>query len=255
MKRRAFIFILLLVAAGGLGWVLVALHPGEPVYQGKRLSDWLGGYWPMGGSTNTWEQADEAVSHAGTRAIPTLLGMLRARDSRFKLKLIELAQKQHFVRVPFTPAANLNFAGAMGFRRLGTNGPSAVPALIKIYTLHLSDSSRAATVMALEDAAPGDVARLAEGLNSQDEEVREMIAGLLGRIRAPPALVVPPLAQCLGDTNAAVRVMAACVIAHFGPDAAAAVPALLKARQDPDAQVRTAAAYALERIDPEAAGK
>ena len=144
MKRRILLIVLFLAVAGGLGWLLVTLHPGEPVYQGRRLSDWLRGYAPMsmggyalvgtgGGPSISWEQADAAMGDAGTRAIPTLLRLLRARDSGVKTKLIELAQKQHFIPISHTPAASLNFEAAMGFRRLGTNAGGAVPALVKIY--------------------------------------------------------------------------------------------------------------------------
>ena len=48
------------------------------------------------------------LQQIGTNAIPTLLRMLRARDSSFKLKLISLAQKQHFIKFDFVPAGQRN---------------------------------------------------------------------------------------------------------------------------------------------------
>ena len=61
----------------------------EPVYQGKSLSFWLQGYIQGGSYIGVWPEpeVDEAVRQIGTNAIPALLHMLRAHDSKLKLAL------------------------------------------------------------------------------------------------------------------------------------------------------------------------
>src|SRR5437870_12631878 len=113
-KRIAPLFSLLLLPVIGVtAWQV--LRPREPSYQGKPLSVWLEGYNPYRTSDSgvlveqpEWRKADESVRHLGTNAIPTLLKMLRARDTAFKTRLMRLAQKQHIVKIKWTSAAVLN---------------------------------------------------------------------------------------------------------------------------------------------------
>src|ERR1700722_4378595 len=98
-KRRILFSALLVMLLGGFAWWL--LLPSEPSYQGKPLSAWLQEYRVdrMGSP-----DADEAVRHIGTNAIPALLQMLRASDSPLKTKCIELFDQQYFIKVKITPA-------------------------------------------------------------------------------------------------------------------------------------------------------
>src|SRR5581483_912950 len=149
----------------------------EPQYQGKPLNYWLGrGYtnvpvlWagsyvevgrpppgvyrmqsrgppvlgdfptPLAGDLNP--DQIEAVRAIGTNGIPTLLRMLRAADSALLPRLAALAQRQHLIKINFTPAANQNFWARQGFRMLGPTASNDVPALMKIYEQNISPSSR-----------------------------------------------------------------------------------------------------------------
>ncbi|MBI3850319.1 MAG: hypothetical protein HY298_08530 [Verrucomicrobia bacterium] len=86
-KRKciALLFLFGIVAAA------ISLHgflrQREPKYQGKTLTAWL----KVGGHGEGLEDkpAIEAVRKMGTNAIPFLLDMVRAKDSRFKLKLTD----------------------------------------------------------------------------------------------------------------------------------------------------------------------
>src|SRR5260370_12669481 len=97
-KRRNLTVTLLIAAVGFVSWLILS-RPDEPVYQGKSLS-----YWCDHCAANSFlssdqelqEQAGIAIRAIGTNAIPTLLRMLKARDSKFKLGLIQLTRKQHF---------------------------------------------------------------------------------------------------------------------------------------------------------------
>ena len=83
--------VVLVTLAGVMGWQGLRLR--EPVYQGRRLSDWLAVYKMDGlAGVESWQvrveqqNADEAVRHAGTNALPLLLRMLRVTDSALKIK-------------------------------------------------------------------------------------------------------------------------------------------------------------------------
>ena len=85
----------------------------------------------------------------GTNAIPTLLRLLRVKDSALKVKLMELLQRQDIIRIEYTPADNWHFRAAYAFGVLGTNAQTAVPALIKIADDNLSTSSRLCAIESL----------------------------------------------------------------------------------------------------------
>lgn len=149
MRRLAHLALtaLLLAVGGKLACELLCLR--EPVHHGKRLSAWLQAYQSQGlAGVESWpvrveqQQADEAVRHAGTNALPTLLRMLRAKDSALRIKFIGLARKQHFLRVKYTPAEELNYQACVALGVLGARAQCAAPALKEIVNQNLSRSSQ-----------------------------------------------------------------------------------------------------------------
>jgi hypothetical protein len=78
MHRRAKTTFLAIAAFSLTMAALVSLRPSEPVYRGKPLTQWLAPSLsnPDRGATE-WGarslEADEAVRHVGTNAVPTLL--------------------------------------------------------------------------------------------------------------------------------------------------------------------------------------
>jgi hypothetical protein len=141
MKLRRIIFILLAVLLLSVV-VFCLLQPGEPSYQGRKLSDWLNDDC---GPTATIgikimqtlpleriQAARNAVCVMGTNAIPTLLKWAQARDSSLKTKLNTILDHQHFVNLRFKTAAAMQSKAIIGFLLLGTNGLPAVPALVRL---------------------------------------------------------------------------------------------------------------------------
>jgi hypothetical protein len=130
----------------------VLTHQGQPVYKGKPLTRWLRDY-AMGSPAQRGEAA-EAVSRIGTNAIPTLLQMLRAKDSAVKARVMNLLQRQRIIRIECTPANVWNGLGQAGFALLGAKGKSAVPALIEIADHNISLESRGHAVLSLGSIGP-----------------------------------------------------------------------------------------------------
>ncbi len=72
--------------------IFAATRSREPVYQGKKLSEWL----EEGSSQEEFSyrfsaETRFAVRQIGTNALPFLLDTLRSQDSQVKLKLEECA--------------------------------------------------------------------------------------------------------------------------------------------------------------------
>ncbi len=255
---------LVLAALGLLAWVLFPRAEPEPVYQGKRLSEWLALYTP---ATNRYayppsQAADEAVRSIGTNGIPTLLRMLRVRDSALTLKLLALAEKQHFVKIHYVQAVDRNIQARWGFNVLGAEARDAVPALMKICQENRSPPSRWYSVDALgalgQDAkvALPLLVTLASDTNAPDpmtQNVRLHAIAALGHIHAEPQLVVPVLTKALSGQNRNVRLNAAFALGQFGPAAKPAVPALFKLLGDQDPMLRAMVADTIKKIDPETA--
>lgn len=264
MRKRLHIALaLLLVILGGvIAWQgFKVFREREPVYQGKRLSVWLertgiqrfqGLQMPF--SVN--DAAKKAVQGIGTNAIPTLLGMLQAKDSTLWLKLTDLLKKQSVLKMRFTRANTLNMQAQAGFAALGAEAKDAVPQIIKIYERNISPRSQASALGAL--VAIGPAARAAipsflSGTASPDESVRWYAVSGLSEFYADPLAAVPALSKSLSDTNMLIRFAAASALERYGTNAQQAVPALVLSLRDTDLFVREAAARALKGINPDAA--
>jgi hypothetical protein len=134
MKKNLLISlaILFLVVVGAVVWQ--AVRQREPVHQGKALSFWLKGF--DGGyndpSKPSYNESVEAVREAGTNALPTLLRMLRTRDSDLKHRLTRLGLRQRLVNIEYVTADRQRWAAREGFVALGLKAKWAIPQLVEI---------------------------------------------------------------------------------------------------------------------------
>ncbi len=253
-----------LIALGGLVWGLLSPVRPEPVYQGKRLGQWLETY--SAPYTTTYDQqirdANEAVRHIGTNGIPTLLWLLQARDSALKLKLVALARKQHWVKLNFTPAQVRRDQAVTGFAVLGSEARPAVPGLVRLCERNISPEARLAAVRALGFIGPGatgavsllvKVVTATNAASGYGSEVRASAVTALGQIHAEPNLYVDALTNALNDADAVIRARAIWALGSLGEDARTAVPALFRLLEDQSPYVRRYAAGAIRGIDPETA--
>ena len=223
---------LVLILLVGLVWSPIRQAPREPVYLGKPLSRWLRTYAPSSSSgrgSREWSQADDAVRHIGTNGIPILLNMLREKDSKLTLRLFALAQKQHFIKIHFVPAAQRNAAASKAFIALGDRAKGAVPALMKMYNENISTESQVAIADAFAwigpSAKPAVPLLLQAGTNS-NARARASALWALGEIHAAPQVCVPELIHALNDTNDWAQLSAAHALGMFGTDALSAVQPL-----------------------------
>jgi HEAT repeat protein len=235
-RGKIALAMLFVALAGVSAWQGLSLR--DPVYQGKRLSSWLKAYRLHGlAGVETWQvrteqqEADDAVRQAGTNALPTLLRMLGAKDSALKVKLMALAQRQHLVRIRYTPAEELNYQASCAFGVLRAKAQSAAPALMEIADHNVSRDSQWYAIAALAFVGPPEkevLPSLLRWATNADSRVRLYAVNALGEIRAEPHRVVPVLINALHDPDSGVQTDAAVALGKFGPDAKPAVPALVE---------------------------
>jgi hypothetical protein len=282
----------------GLGLVItaaafMALRLREPVYQGKRLSEWLRDF-DNGRDNPGHARAEEAVRAMGTDCLPILLSELRAQDSPLIHKLVRLAGRQHWLRVSYTRPETRWARAVDGFRALGQRAEPAIPALIQMFDPGESDryeSHNWDVGSALNAVGPSAAKAVSQLLTNRitlvrhwamdiltgfrPDHAREAIPELMLCIKTDkelsfrnqaalcleqiahedPDILVPIYIARLEDPNRYPRLNAACSLGKLGGRAIASVPALLSALRDPNTRVRLEAGSALKLVDPEAAAK
>ncbi len=281
MKRSRTVALVVLLAVIATVAAFIVLRPREPMYQGKRLSEWLVEWDTFNLDTNA--PTAEAIRQMGTNTLPHLIRLLRVKDSALKRKLTELLEKQTLVQIDFKSAEYWRGQGMAGFHMLGNLASPAIPELSKLLNdqdnsldaalalifigpeaaltlaralTNSNASVRANVAFALAQAkwnAKGAVPNLLTCLSDKEANVRLSAAVALGLIHDEPETVIPVLITRLDDRDVSVREQAANALRRFGRQARPAVPALLKAKESRDGQVAKFATAALKAIGPEEA--
>ncbi len=148
---------MVILAAALVGCFVVAAFVGllwptekEPIYNGKKLSEWLVLYVRAGGrplmesfiilETGRAKESREAVLRIGTNALPCLLRWVPYREASWRRSLLRGAEKMPaFVRRssivrkldPNCPERPDNLA-CIAFGLLGPDGAAAVPELTRL---------------------------------------------------------------------------------------------------------------------------
>jgi hypothetical protein len=238
---RKCLFSVLLV--GISIWLLcIEFHPFEPQYQGKSLSHWADILdMPLYGyddeqmhekAVSRHAEAENAVRHIGTRALPYAVKWCRATDFVWKAKSKDWLQDWLHDRLGKMKlfGVELNELYPMHFH------------LISACDLH--ERSRAIFGILGPDAK-SEIPILIELLGDKDVGVASTAAEDLYEMRAD---AIAPLTSALTNRNAEVRRIAASLLELGSPAATSAVPALTLCLNDPDFKVRYTAASALRRL-------
>lgn len=257
MRHRVIYAILLVAIFGGVAWVF--LRPNEPVYENRPLSYWLETALEENSSVTSEQKINEVMSHIGTNAIPTLLRLLRSKDSTLRLQwfsVLKWLSENYGFKIHYTRDVERLSEGCLGFRKLGTNGLGALPGLIELYEQNISENSQVATAYSIGEIGPSAksaVPIIIEHLTLKPDSV--YLIEPLGEIHSDPNLVVPILIRYLNHRWTLARQSAANGLGAFGGEAKQAVPVLVELLNDHEITVRRAASNALLEIDPTAAAK
>jgi hypothetical protein len=227
-KRR---IIWLLIAGAVLVGMLVAVFSNrgrEPEYRGKKLSEWVERY----GMANTFSlrspksEAQAAIRHFGTNAIPYLLNWMAYEQPLWKYKLNSALLRFKPSWMIRDKRQRLSAGAGPALGELGSEATCAIPELIRLANNRKRHTSRVSAVVALGRLGKPALPTLVGILTNQQVRVGDWMP------------LWSAAARSLGDQ------------AHLDRETArSALPALLERANDPDMQVQAAANYALERVD------
>ncbi len=219
---------------------LVVSRPApEPEYDGQPLSDYL--------RSLTYSQvrlersALDAIHAIGSNAVPHLIRILDARESRFKSWFNQLADRQSFIRFRFTPVSLRQVQAAMACQELG---PTAAPAIPSLARLIDDPQVGQLSVAALAEIGPQTFPLLTNALNSRCPATRLAAAGHL-RLARPREKALPPLLTALASRESQMRRLAAESLGALGIHSPEVVAALEARLDDPEMSVRISAARSL----------
>jgi hypothetical protein len=234
VKRRRIVLIVLFVAAIGAAtwwsWPTPLWTAPEPVYKGMRLRYWLRGFQSgrVRSIAPTQHDAADALCAAGTNAIPFLIRWLQIPNPSWKDRLAKFAQKQHLVRISYTPS-DLNERAFLAFVDLDLEPSNVVPQLVEVFDNNHSEFVQTAVPAILSRIGPPAeqaIPSLLAALDCDDLTVRNNAIIALGKIGRQPSRVVPKLVLSLSDTNQDIKLATLRALAAYGPSADAALPLL-----------------------------
>jgi hypothetical protein len=182
-KIRVLLFVLLGLIFAGLVLLVVFAREIDPVYQGKRLSEW---------TTNlvTWQGPISpeamALQRFGSNATPMLVKMLHARDSSLEMKVAQFlaTQKVVHLNLKYHPASVSQKAALTACGALGEEVHGAVPdisALIRDYPSRVKSPQIAiCAVHVLAAMGPDGIPALCEASSHPDTNISLLATRLLG---------------------------------------------------------------------------
>ncbi|MGA2603749.1 MAG: HEAT repeat domain-containing protein [Verrucomicrobiia bacterium] len=286
-KRKGTLLLIVLgLLAVGLLWI-TSRKP-EPTYEGHSLSYWVlrdDAYHERSGERR---QAEQAIRHIGTNALPFLLKWVQNERPAWRSEAIDFAR-----RLPTWTLANWmernqsetfanNSSGALSalgeqatpilpeLLRLLANSPTmsstalrissvlpaigtnALPALISAIEDPAFSANRGYVLMAIRDIHPPPAAAAAAVpvlIHCLSESnLPHMAADTLGSLGAAPDRAVPALMACLQSPNQELRWASVEALGNFGTNSLAAVPALIHCLHYGNSEVASEAAKTLGKI-------
>lgn len=115
--------------------IAVVLFPSSlptrmPIYQGRSIDQWYSDFAAAESPPEVRARAAEVLREMGTNETPALIKRLRdVNDSRFKLKLMALLNRQSWIKFSFTTAEQRRESAYLEFIFWGPGTAAAVPEL------------------------------------------------------------------------------------------------------------------------------
>lgn len=256
----------------------------EPELNGVPLSHFLDKQ--TYGELRTERDARESIRDFGTNAVPYLISILEARESRFRIAMRQALARQSVISVTLPPLFVQQRQAALACAELGPLASGASAALTRIVddpvlcrhalsalamigpqnfpvlTNALASTNgetraEAAGVLRYMTPREAPVNVLLRALDDSYPETRSNAAGSLAFLRCQLDCVVPALVHRLNDSNNTVRVNIAGALGWLQRDAEPALPALrglYEVTTDPAEQVKIAEAIRLIESAPMTTG-
>jgi hypothetical protein len=233
----------------------------EPVYQGKRLSDWLLLYQhePFHGPPQDSKNAT-AVRAIGTNALPFLIEWIQYVEPpwRTHIKNVMVRSTWGNSRLIFLLARpGLRAAAAAhGFQLLGTNASSAVPELTRVMNCWRPESSELAMASLAYLGKDALVPLLAVATNRNVHPYFRwhavMLIGGMSYLSTNANSAIPPLIDCLQGPDAQLAAGAAETIGSLRLRSDLVVPALTRCLESTNIYLKQAAIESLGNFGQDA---
>lgn len=252
----------------------------EPELNGVPLSHFLDKQ--TYGELRTERDARESIRDFGTNAVPYLVSILEARESRFRIAMRRALARQSVISITLPPLFVQQRQAALACAELGPLASGASAALTRlvddpvlcrhalsalamigprnfpVLTNALASTNgearaEAAGVLRYMTPREAPVEVLLRALDDSHPETRSNAAGSLAFLRCRLDGVVPALIHRLNDSNNTVRVNIASALGWLQRDAAPALPALrglYEVTTDPAEQAKIAEAIRLIESAP-----
>lgn len=240
----------------GIAFALAsAMRPGarEPELNGVPLSHFLDKQ--TYGELRTERDARESIRDCGTNAVPYLVSILEARESRLRIAMRQALARQSVISVTLPP---LFVQQRQALSALAMIGPQNFPVLTNALASTNGEArAEAAGVLRYMTPREAPVNVLLRALDDSHPETRSNAAGSLAFLRCQLDCVVPALVHRLNDSNNTVRVNIAGALGWLQRDAEPALPALrglYETTTDPAEQVKIAEAIRLIESAPMTTG-
>jgi HEAT repeats len=194
-----------------------------------------------------------AIQAIGSNAVPTLVNMVRTKDSSLKLKVLTLLSRQHLISIKPPTARYYHQLSMGGFETLGPILKDAVPALTRLLNDPDADV-RATATWDLGNIGPdarAAIPLLTKNLNDTNSTVRFYSLQSLADIHSQPEVVMPILIDALSktQTDSTTYDVALIGLGKFGPQASNAIPLIKTFLTNSVSFVAEDATNALKKID------
>jgi len=280
MKRRRILLLLALGAVGAGLFLFWLRGPKEPVYQGKRLSQWI----EEADRTDSNEQAiaRKAIGTLGTNALPWLMSEFKRpppklrnafyrwvarntswdfRSRRHEQRIRLASHGIHFLGSNAAPALPTLFTyladperGSRAAHAMAGAGELSLPYMLQAVSSTNRDLAYVGTwaLIQLARNTESAIPHLVNMMNHRDFLVRnEALRGLI-LVDLRPDLTLPPIVQATADADQRIRVYAADLLKNVKAEGKPAVPALQRLMTNSDPIIASAASNTIFRIDPSA---
>jgi hypothetical protein len=266
-RRRRVLFVGLICATIAVIGAVIWPREEEPVYEGKKLSEWILLYTGPGDLASADKQKSaKALSQIGTNSLPFVLKWMR-RDrqqippgmlNRMWGWLLSSVNKLPVsIRGRFLSSGSgvLPERAHMIFGVREFDGTSAIPELIDMGTDPFSPNLLQRSSWALQLMAPHSVPAMLSAVSDRTRTNRYILLEIIANVDADgrSAKHVPTLIGYLADSEPSVSMSAARVLGNWSLDLTNAVPALVRTLEHSNWSVRASAASALGNIGKPAA--
>ena len=258
MKRRRILLALLLVLAAAVVFAFWPRGPKQPVYQGKKLRDWIEAYatplkghpgYPPPEMVQRREAAQRAIEAIGTNALPWLMHELSRPESKWAAAFNRWAAGHPSIHWRLRDQNSRRAICVLGLFLLRTNTAPVLPALAG----YLHDPQRNGIAwQAMVGAGDLAVPFLLTALTSTNEVAVQAAGAALTRLAPDSELAVTNLVPLLKTGNERTRIAAAYCLRAAGKREDLAANAIADALTDDSASVQWQAEHSLSEMGPRA---